>query len=90
MAVTTVNPHSLIPALWNIGILLHKLATHPKHFWPECSTINVISGDIKQDTVQKIQSSFICPGEGYFPDGKLKSFNKPKVKYLLKLKEGAC
>ena len=30
------NPPSLIPALWNIGILLHKQATHPKHFWPEC------------------------------------------------------
>jgi len=25
--------------------------------------------DINQNKVQKIQSSFICPGEGYFPDG---------------------
>ena len=27
---------SLIPALWNIGILLHKQATHTKHSWGEC------------------------------------------------------
>ena len=39
------------------------------------STKNVLSGDINEDKVQKIQSSFICPGEGYFPDGKLKSLN---------------
>ena len=30
------NPSSLIPALWNIGILLHKQATLGKHFEPEC------------------------------------------------------
>ena len=30
------NPPSLIPALWNIGILLHKQATRAKHFGPEC------------------------------------------------------
>ena len=29
-------PPSLIPALWNIGILLHKQATLGKHFRPEC------------------------------------------------------
>ena len=29
-------PPSLIPALWNIGILLHKQATWTKHFCPEC------------------------------------------------------
>ena len=29
-------PPSLIPALWNIGILLHKQATRIKHFCPEC------------------------------------------------------
>ena len=27
---------SFIPALWNIGILLHKQATLGKHFEPEC------------------------------------------------------
>ena len=30
------NPPFLIPALWNIGILLHKKATLGKHFEPEC------------------------------------------------------
>ena len=30
------NPLSLIPILWNIGILIHKQATHAKHFGPEC------------------------------------------------------
>ena len=29
------NPPSLIPTLWNIGILLHKKATHTKHSWGE-------------------------------------------------------
>ena len=29
-------PPCLIPALWNIGILLHKQATLGKHFRPEC------------------------------------------------------
>ena len=32
------NPPSLIYALWRIGILLHKQATHAKHFERECST----------------------------------------------------
>ena len=32
------NPSSLIPALWNIGILLHKQATLGKHFRPECTS----------------------------------------------------
>ena len=31
------NPPSLIPALWSIGILLHKQATHTKHSWGECT-----------------------------------------------------
>ena len=30
------NPPSLISALWNIGILLHKQATHAKYFDSEC------------------------------------------------------
>ena len=30
------NPIFFIPALWNIGILLHKQAIHAKHFDPEC------------------------------------------------------
>ena len=30
------SPPTLIPALYNIGILLHKQATLGKHFWPEC------------------------------------------------------
>ena len=30
------NPPSFIPALWNIGILLHKQATRAKHFEPKC------------------------------------------------------
>ena len=30
-------PPSCIPALWNIGILLHKQATRTKHFEPECT-----------------------------------------------------
>ena len=29
-------PPSLIPTLWNIGILLHKQATLGKHFEPKC------------------------------------------------------
>ena len=29
------NPPFLIPALWNIGILLHKQATLGKHFEPK-------------------------------------------------------
>ena len=29
-------PPSLIPALWNIDVLLHKQATWIKHFCPEC------------------------------------------------------
>ena len=33
------NLPSLIPALWNIGILLHKQATHAKHFGPECKYV---------------------------------------------------
>ena len=32
------NPLSLISALWNSGILLHKQATHAKHFDGECTT----------------------------------------------------
>ena len=31
------NPPSRIPALWNIGILLHKQATHPKHIGLKCT-----------------------------------------------------
>jgi hypothetical protein len=34
--VATLTP-SLIPALWNIGILLHKQATRTKHFDSECT-----------------------------------------------------
>ena len=30
------NSPSFISALWNIGILLHKQATHTKHSWGEC------------------------------------------------------
>ena len=30
-------PPSLIPTLWNIGILLYKQATLGKHFGPECT-----------------------------------------------------
>ena len=30
------NPPSLIPALWNIGISIHKQATLGKHFEREC------------------------------------------------------
>ena len=30
------NPPSLIPALWNIGILLNKQATQTKHFDGQC------------------------------------------------------
>ena len=33
------NPPSLIPALWNIGILLHKQATRTKHFDGECMNL---------------------------------------------------
>ena len=35
------SPPSLIPALWNIGILLHKQATQGKHFCPECIYLNM-------------------------------------------------
>ena len=31
------NPPSSIPALWNIGILLHKQALLGKHYEPECT-----------------------------------------------------
>ena len=38
------NLPSLIPALWNLGILLHKQGTLAKHFGPECiSTIQKVS-----------------------------------------------
>jgi hypothetical protein len=30
------NPPSLIPVLWNIGILPHKQATQTKHFDDQC------------------------------------------------------
>ena len=33
----SVYPTSFNPALLNIGILLHKLATQTKHFEPECN-----------------------------------------------------
>ena len=36
------SPPSLIPALWNIGILLHKQATLGKHFRPECRILAVV------------------------------------------------
>ena len=29
--IVSGNPPSLIPALWKIGILIHKQATHTKH-----------------------------------------------------------
>ena len=32
---------SLIPALWNIGILLHKQATRAKHFVGKCSLLGL-------------------------------------------------
>ena len=35
------NSPSLIPALWNIGILLHKQATRNKHFETECKYVNM-------------------------------------------------
>ena len=31
------NPASLIPALWNIGILLYEKATQTKHFDGNCT-----------------------------------------------------
>ena len=31
------SPPSLIPALWNVAISLHKQATHSKHFEDECN-----------------------------------------------------
>ena len=37
VAVATL-PLSLNPALWNIGILLHKQATRTKHFESQCIT----------------------------------------------------
>jgi hypothetical protein len=45
MSIPTLRPchfeasEDIIPALWNIGILLHKQATLGKHFYPECMTI---------------------------------------------------
>ena len=36
VGVATLPP-SLIHALWKIGILLHKQATHTKHYWGECT-----------------------------------------------------
>ena len=38
-AIGSGNPPSLIPALWNIGILLHKQATQTKHFDGECTYV---------------------------------------------------
>ena len=35
------NSPSHIPAIWNIGVLLNKKATHPKHFWPECNIVHL-------------------------------------------------
>ena len=36
------NPPSLIPALWNIGILLHKQATH-QTFWVQEYILGIIT-----------------------------------------------
>ena len=40
MQLFSGSPPSLILALLNIGILLHKKATLGKHFGPECTCIN--------------------------------------------------
>ena len=37
LGVAFLGPPPLIPALWNIGILLDKQATLGKHFGPECT-----------------------------------------------------
>ena len=41
------SPPSLIPAVWNIGGLLHKQATLGKHFRPECMTQIEMNFDVK-------------------------------------------
>ena len=41
MLVGVVPPPSLIPTLWNTGILLHKQATQGKHFCPKCIYLNM-------------------------------------------------
>ena len=45
--VGVANTPYLVPALWNIGILLHKQATLSKHFEPKCikdkTTINCVN-----------------------------------------------
>ena len=38
------SPPSFIPALCNIGILLHKQATQTKHFCPKCSCKKILHG----------------------------------------------
>ena len=35
----SLNPPFLIPAICNIGILIHKQATLSKHFEPQCITV---------------------------------------------------
>ena len=56
MLVGVASP-SLIPALRNIGILLHEQATWIKHFCPECTThqrsVEVKFGRYQKDILQE-------------------------------------
>ena len=40
------NPSSLIPALWNIDIFLHKQATHTKHFEHSMARANLNKSEV--------------------------------------------
>ena len=44
------NPPSFIPALWNIGILLHKQATLTKQYDGECNFVDPLKpGTLERD-----------------------------------------
>ena len=58
------NPPSPIPALWNIGILLHKQAIRTKHFDGECTDFSFKFGNLngiefKSPTVPYSCTSFL-------------------------------
>ena len=58
------NPPSPIPALWNIGILLHKQAIRTKHFDGECTDFSFKIGNLngiefKSPTVPYSCTSFL-------------------------------
>ena len=56
------NPPSLIPTLWNIGILLHKQATQTKHFDGQCNKNECVHLQLHYFKMIKSQHSTHCVG----------------------------